>query len=57
MRPLMRMWWLHFGQTSKFLSTSDLYKIALQAGHLLHKPSGIALLDDASVRIFEGTNL
>ncbi|MCY1276430.1 hypothetical protein D9M70_250950 [compost metagenome] len=55
-RALMRMWWLHFGQTSSVFSSSGLYSTASQDGHLCQRPSGTELFF-TSERMIEGISL
>ena len=40
-RAATRMWWSHFGQTSRLRSSSSRYSTALHASHLVQSPSGI----------------
>ncbi len=58
-RARIAMWWPHFGQTSRFSSSSGRYSTALQLGHFSHRPSGTLrfLLGVLSVRMPEGINL
>ena len=37
---VIRMWWLHLGQTWRLRSSSARYSTASQAGHLIQRPSG-----------------
>ncbi|MNN22387.1 hypothetical protein D3C81_1357440 [compost metagenome] len=55
-RAPTRMWWSHFGQTSRVFSSSGRYSTASQAGHLCHRPSGTELFF-TSERMMEGISL
>ncbi|MDT4823330.1 hypothetical protein FQZ97_565540 [compost metagenome] len=55
-RASIRMWWLHFGQTSSVFSSSGLYSTASQDGHLCQRPSGTELFF-TSERMIEGISL
>src|SRR6516162_3451101 len=41
-RALMGKWWLHLGQTLRFVSNSLSKIIVLHLGHLVQRPSGIS---------------
>ena len=58
-RARIGMWKSHFGQTSRFSSSSGRYSTAPQRSHFSHKPSGTERLRLAalSVRMPEGINL
>jgi hypothetical protein len=55
-RARIGMWKLHFGQTSRFSSSSGRYRTAPQRSHFSHRPSGTLRLrrSPASVRMRAG---
>ncbi|MNN09386.1 hypothetical protein D3C81_1222650 [compost metagenome] len=58
-RARMAIWWPHFGQTSRFSSSSGRYNALPQLLHFSHRPSGTLrfLLGVLSVRMPDGINL
>ncbi len=58
-RARIAMWWPHFGQTSRFSSSSGRYRAAPQLVHFSHSPSGtLRFLEGVlSVRMPDGINL
>ena len=58
-RARIAMWKSHFGQTSRFSSSSGRYSTAPQRSHFSHRPSGTLRLRLAalSVRMPEGISL